>query len=104
MQEGHVCRISSCLVLVCSSDSLIIKKHVAISQPCSSSLYSNWSCGYRLGAESGGECVAYGCEQQRVELLAQAEEVAEGEDDHLFGVSVQPFSNLRQNSLPGEHK
>lgn len=49
---------------------------------------------YRFGTEFRGEYVAYGCEQQRVELLAQAEEVAEGEDDHLFGMSIQPLSYL----------
>lgn len=49
---------------------------------------------YRLGAEFGGEYFAYGCEQQHVELLAQAEEVAEGEDDHLFGMSIQPLADL----------
>lgn len=59
---------------------------------------------YRLGTEFGGEYVAYGREQQHVELLAQAEEVAEGEDDHLFGVSVQPLSYLHQHGLPGKHK
>lgn len=49
---------------------------------------------YRFWTEFGGEYVAYGCEQQHVELLAQAEEVAEGEDDHLFGMSIQPLSYL----------
>lgn len=49
---------------------------------------------YRLEAEFGGEYFAYGCDQQHVELLAQAEEVAEGEDDHLFGMSIQPLSYL----------
>lgn len=43
---------------------------------------------YRFGAEFRGEYVSYGCDEQHVELLAQAQEVAEGEDDHLFGMSV----------------
>lgn len=59
---------------------------------------------YRFGTEFGAEDVAYGCDEQRVELLAQAEEVTEGEDDHLFGMSVQPLSYLRENALPGGHK
>lgn len=49
---------------------------------------------YRFRTEFGGENVAYGCEQQCMELLVQALEVAEGEDDHLFGMSVQPLSDL----------
>lgn len=59
---------------------------------------------YRFGAELGGEYVAYGCEQQHVELLSQAEEVAEGQDDHLFGMSIQPVSHLQQNGLQGKHE
>lgn len=59
---------------------------------------------YRFGTEFGAEDVAYGCDQQRVELLAQAEEMTEGEDNHLFGMSVQPLSYLHENALPGEHK
>ena len=55
---------------------------------------------YRFGTECGGENVAYGCEQQHVELRVQAEEVAERQDDNLFGMSVQPLSYLHQNSLP----
>lgn len=39
-----------------------------------------------------------------MELLAQAQEMAEGEDNHLFGMSVQPLSYLHENALPGEHK
>lgn len=59
---------------------------------------------YRLGAEFGGEDVADGGEQLHVELRAQAQEVAEGEDDHLFGMSVHPLLYLCENSLPGKHK
>lgn len=54
---------------------------------------------YRFGAELRGEDLAYGGEQQRVELLVEAEEVAEAEDDHLPGVSVQPLPDLHQNRL-----
>lgn len=57
---------------------------------------------YRFGAEFGGEYVAYGGDEVHVELLAQAQEVAEGQDDHLFGMSVQPLSHLQENRLPGE--
>lgn len=49
---------------------------------------------YRFRTDLGGEYVAYGREQQHVELLAQAKEVAEGEDDHLFGMSIQPLFDL----------
>lgn len=54
---------------------------------------------YLFGTEFGGKHGTYGGEQHRVELLAQAEEVAEGEDDHLFGMGVQPLSDLRQHCL-----
>lgn len=60
--------------------------------------------GYRLGTEFGAEYVAYGCDQQRVELLAQAEEMTEGQDNHLFGMTIQPLSYLHENALAGEHK
>lgn len=60
---------------------------------------------YRFGTEFGAEYVAYGCDQQRVELLAQAEEMTEGEDNHLFGMTIQPLSYLHENALrEGEHK
>lgn len=49
---------------------------------------------YRFGAEFGGENVAYGCEQHHVKLLGQGEEVAEGENNHFFRVSIQPLSYL----------
>lgn len=41
----------------------------------------------------------YGCDQQCVELLAQAEEMTEGEDNHLLGMSIQPLSYLHENAL-----
>lgn len=49
---------------------------------------------YSFGTKFGGEYLAYGGEQQHVELLVQAQEVAEGEDDHLSGMSIQPLSDL----------
>lgn len=60
--------------------------------------------GYRFGTEFGAEDIAYGGGQQRVELRAQAEEVTEGEDKHLFGMSVQPLAYLHENALLGEHR
>lgn len=59
---------------------------------------------YRLRAEFGGEDVVQGGEQQPVELRVQAQEVAEGEDDHLFGVSVHPLIYLCENSLSRTQK
>lgn len=58
---------------------------------------------YHFGTEFGGEYVAYSSEKQHVEFLVQAEEVAEGKDDHLFGMSIQPLSYLFQNGLEGKH-
>lgn len=39
-----------------------------------------------------------------MELLAQAKEVTEGQDKHLFGMSIQPLSDLLQNRLSEKHK
>lgn len=55
---------------------------------------------YRLRAEFGSKDVVQGGEQQTVVLWVQAQEVAEGEDDHFFGVSVHPLLDLCEDSLP----
>lgn len=80
---------------------IVLKKMNQMLFPASITFFQNR---YRFGTEFGAEDVAYGCDQQRVELLAQAKEMTEGEDNHLFGMSVQPLSYLHENALPGEHK
>lgn len=58
---------------------------------------------YHFRTQFGGEYAADGGEQQRVELLVQAEEVPEGQNHHLFGMILQPPVYLHQDGLSGKH-
>lgn len=54
---------------------------------------------YRFWAQLCSKYILDGGDENGVKLLAQTQEVTEGQDDNLSGVSIQPISYLLQHRL-----
>lgn len=54
---------------------------------------------YQFWAQLCSKYILDGGDENRVKLLAQTQEVTEGQDDNLSGVGVKPFSYLLQYRL-----
>lgn len=80
---------------LCSCDYLTVGKQEAASNV----MEEQDKRPYRLGTEFRRKDVVQGGEQQPVVLCVQAQEVAEGEDEHFLGVSVHPLLDLCEDSL-----
>lgn len=65
---------------------------------------SSFSRSYRFRAQLRVEHALYGGDEERVELLTQAQEMAEGQDDDLFRMAVQPRPDFLQYGLSWKKK